>query len=93
MLECLKNTKYQDKEPKVTHWTEEKAEKHRMRDEAERSTKQLMLFQSPAQLSVNTECSISEGFHGYTGFPPTPSEHIHKISPGSRTISSANTAT
>lgn len=64
-----------------------------MRDEAERSTKQLMLFQSPAQLSVNTECSISEGFHGYTGFPPTPSEHIHKISPGSRTISSANTAT
>ncbi|KAA0716733.1 Small G protein signaling modulator 1 RUN and TBC1 domain-containing protein 2 [Triplophysa tibetana] len=33
--------------------------------------------------------STSEGFHGYAGFPPTPSKQIHKISPESLSISAA----
>ncbi|KAI2664877.1 Small G protein signaling modulator 1 [Labeo rohita] len=56
-------------------------------EERGREIKQLMLFQSPAQLSVSTSAPSVRVSMATQAFPPTPSEQIHKISPERASVS------
>ncbi len=69
----VRKTKYPTKSDTLDSWNDRKGK--RQRDK----TADVVPEPCPAL--------ISEGFHDYAGFPPTPSEQIHKISPERASVS------